>query len=142
MPAEELGGRPPRHLGADLRPPAIGAGTTPPVELGLEEPRPVRPQQLRPQDVAGLPGDESALTGESLATGKRADPPDPVDAPLADRHTTLLAGTTVTRGTGRFVVTATGARTEMGRIAGAAEPAPATPASRQRTPSDEASTLG
>jgi P-type Ca2+ transporter type 2C len=64
--------------------------------------------------------DESALTGESLATGKRADPPDPVDAPLADRHTTLLAGTTVTRGTGRFVVTATGARTEMGRIAGAA----------------------
>ena len=36
----------------------------------------------------------------------------------------MLAGTTVTRGTGRFVVTATGARTEMGRIAGAAAPAP------------------
>ncbi len=64
--------------------------------------------------------DESALTGESLATGKRADPPDPADAPLAERHTSLLAGTTVTRGAGRFVVTATGAGTEMGRIAGAA----------------------
>ena len=64
--------------------------------------------------------DESALTGESLARGKRPDPPDPTDAPLAERRTTLLAGTTVTRGTGRFVVTATGARTEMGRIAGAA----------------------
>jgi Ca2+-transporting ATPase len=64
--------------------------------------------------------DESALTGESLARGKRVDPPDPADSPLAERRTTLLAGTTVTRGTGRFVVTATGARTEMGRIAGAA----------------------
>jgi Ca2+-transporting ATPase len=64
--------------------------------------------------------DESALTGESLPRGKRVDPPDPADAPLAERHTTLLAGTTVTRGAGRFVVTATGARTEMGRIASAA----------------------
>ena len=64
--------------------------------------------------------DESALTGESLPRGKRADPPDPADAPLAERRTWVLAGTTVTRGLGRFVVTATGADTEMGRIAGAA----------------------
>ena len=69
--------------------------------------------------------DESALTGESLATSKRAAPPDPADAPLAERHTSLLAGTTVARGAGRFVVTATGAATEMGRIAGAAGRAPA-----------------
>ena len=69
--------------------------------------------------------DESALTGESLATSKRAAPPDPADAPLAERHTSLLAGTTVARGVGRFVVTATGAATEMGRIAGAAGRAPA-----------------
>jgi Ca2+-transporting ATPase len=65
--------------------------------------------------------DESALTGESLARGKRPDPPDPADAPVAEHRTTVLAGTTVTRGTGGFVVTATGARTEMGRIAGAAD---------------------
>ena len=72
--------------------------------------------------------DESALTGESLATGKRAAPPDGADAPLAERHTSVLAGTTVTRGIGRFVVTATGEATEMGRIAGAAGRA------RARTP--------
>ena len=72
--------------------------------------------------------DESALTGESLATSKRAAPPDRADAPLAERRTSVLAGTTVTRGVGRFVVTATGAATEMGRIAGAAGRA------RARTP--------
>ena len=64
--------------------------------------------------------DESALTGESLARGKRVDPPEAVEAPLAERRTTVLAGTTVARGTGRAVVTATGARTEMGQIASAA----------------------
>jgi Ca2+-transporting ATPase len=64
--------------------------------------------------------DESTLTGESLPSGKRAQPPDPAGAPLAERHTTVLAGTTVARGAGRFVVTATGEATEMGRIAGAA----------------------
>ncbi len=37
----------------------------------------------------------------------------------------LLAGTTVTRGMGRLVATATGPRTEMGRIAGAAARRPA-----------------
>ena len=71
-------------------------------------------------DSTLLQVDESALTGESLATSKRANPPDPADAPLAERRTAVLAGTTVTRGTGRMVVTATGAGTEMGRIAGAA----------------------
>ena len=78
------------------------------------------PADGRVIDGTLLQVDESALTGESLATGKRPAPPDPADAPLAERHTSLLAGTTVTRGAGRFVVTATGEGTEMGRIAGAA----------------------
>jgi P-type Ca2+ transporter type 2C len=64
--------------------------------------------------------DESTLTGESLPRSKRAEPPDPADAPAAERRTTVLAGTTVVRGVGRFVVTATGVATEMGQIAGAA----------------------
>ena len=78
------------------------------------------PADGRLVDSTLLQVDESALTGESLARSKRADPPDPADAPLAERRTTVLAGTTVTRGTGRLVVTATGPRTEMGHIAGAA----------------------
>jgi P-type Ca2+ transporter type 2C len=78
------------------------------------------PADGRLVESALLQIDESALTGESLPAGKAADPPDPNGAPLAERRTTVLAGTTVTRGSGRFVVTATAAQTEMGRIAGAA----------------------
>ena len=78
------------------------------------------PADGRLVDSTLLQVDESALTGESLARSKRADPPDLADAPLAERRTAVLAGTTVTRGIGRMVVTATGARTEMGHIAGAA----------------------
>jgi len=38
------------------------------------------------------------------------------DAPLADRATMVFTGTTVIRGKGRAVVTATGIRTELGRF--------------------------
>ncbi len=60
--------------------------------------------------------EEAALTGESAASVKDAMSPVAVDAPLGDRVTMVFTGTTVTRGKGRAVVTATGARTEIGRI--------------------------
>lgn len=56
-------------------------------------------------DAAALLVDESALTGESV----------PVDK-AAGRHA-VSAGTTIVRGRGRAVVTATGAASAMGRIA-------------------------
>ncbi|HEU4980184.1 MAG TPA: cation-transporting P-type ATPase [Solirubrobacterales bacterium] len=64
--------------------------------------------------------DESPLTGESLPVAKRGEPPAPAEAPLADRPSAVFAGSTVVRGTGRCVVTATGAETEAGLIARAA----------------------
>ncbi|MFS8067131.1 MAG: cation-translocating P-type ATPase [Byssovorax sp.] len=60
--------------------------------------------------------EEAALTGESSASVKDALAPVAVDAPLGDRATMVFTGTTVMRGKGRAVVTATGARTELGRI--------------------------
>jgi P-type Ca2+ transporter type 2C len=60
--------------------------------------------------------EEAALTGESAASVKDAQAPVAVDAPLGDRSTMVFTGTTVMRGKGRAVVTATGARTELGRI--------------------------
>jgi len=60
--------------------------------------------------------EEAALTGESAASVKDAMSPVAVDAPLGDRVTMVFTGTTVMRGKGRAVVTATGARTELGRI--------------------------
>lgn len=68
-------------------------------------------------EAAFLETSESALTGESLPVIKNAAPV-PEDTPLADRHGMLYAGTHVSAGRGRAIVTATGMHSEVGRIAG------------------------
>jgi magnesium-transporting ATPase (P-type) len=59
--------------------------------------------------------EESALTGESVPSDKRAAPV-PSDAGVGDRHGMGYSGTMVAAGRGVGVVTATGAATELGRI--------------------------
>jgi P-type Ca2+ transporter type 2C len=59
---------------------------------------------------------ESALTGESVPVSKGVDPVDGEDVPLGDRTDMVFMNTNVTRGTGQFVVTATGMTTEVGHI--------------------------
>ncbi|HSF61374.1 MAG TPA: cation-transporting P-type ATPase [Gaiellaceae bacterium] len=82
--------------------------------------------------VAGLAVDESALTGESVPTDKLVEPA-PRAAPLAERYSMVYAGSAVTRGRGRAVVTATGSLSELGRIAGltALAKPPSTPLQRR-----------
>jgi Ca2+-transporting ATPase len=76
--------------------------------------------------------DESTLTGESLPVSKRTEPPDAPETPLAERACMLHAGTTVARGRAAIVVTATGAGTELARVAALAErPERATPLQRR-----------
>ena len=66
--------------------------------------------------AAGLEIDESALTGESQAVAKHiAALPDP-NASLGDRLNMTYMNTMLTRGRAEVVVTATGVRTEMGRL--------------------------
>lgn len=60
---------------------------------------------------------ESTLTGESAAVSKDTDPV-PADAALGDRHNMIFSGTAVASGRGKAVITATGAQTEIGKIAG------------------------
>ena len=67
-------------------------------------------------EVASLSAAEAPLTGESEAALKDAAPL-PARTPLAERTNMVFAGTAITRGRGRAVVTATGMRTEMGRVA-------------------------
>ena len=67
--------------------------------------------------AVALEVDESLLTGESTTVAKAAEPV-PAGAALGDRASMLFTGTTVTRGHCRAVVAATGADTELGRIAG------------------------
>jgi Ca2+-transporting ATPase len=61
---------------------------------------------------------EAALTGESLPVSKGTDPVAGGETPLGDRTDMVYMNTNVTRGTGEFVVTATGMATEVGHISG------------------------
>ncbi len=59
---------------------------------------------------------EAALTGESVAVTKTVEPVPDEAAPLGDRRNMAYLGTAVTDGRGLLLVTATGMRTEVGRI--------------------------
>src|SRR5918994_484878 len=61
---------------------------------------------------------EAALTGESLPVSKGVELVTAPDAALGDRTDMVYMNTNVTRGTGTFVVTATGMETEVGHISG------------------------
>lgn len=75
------------------------------------------PADLRLIRNRDLQVDESALTGESVASQKHIEAL-PADTVLADRANLAFAGTLVTYGTAEGVVVATGDATETGRIAG------------------------
>lgn len=76
------------------------------------------PADLRLLEAVALRVDESSLTGESASASKNADTVLEADAELGDRGTMAHAGTLVVAGKGRGVVVATGAATQLGRIAG------------------------
>ncbi len=59
---------------------------------------------------------EAALTGESVPVHKSASAKVAPGASLADRANMIYRGTIVTGGTGRAIITATGANTEIGAI--------------------------
>jgi len=60
---------------------------------------------------------ESALTGEAEAVNKQAILTLPEDAPLGDRLNSVFQGTEVIQGRAKVLVTNTGMRTELGKIA-------------------------
>jgi Ca2+-transporting ATPase len=68
--------------------------------------------------AATLEVDESALTGESAPVPKEIEPVAAADTPLGDRVDMVYMNNSATRGSGEFVVTATGMNTEVGHISG------------------------
>ena len=66
-------------------------------------------------EVNGLHIEEATLTGESVPVDKQESPVER-DAVLGDRRSMAFGGTLVVSGTGKGVVVATGARSELGRI--------------------------
>jgi len=68
-------------------------------------------------EAHNLSVDQAVLTGESAPAGKRADLVVDPDTPVAERNNMVFSSTVATRGRGRVLVTATGPRTELGKIA-------------------------
>jgi Ca2+-transporting ATPase len=68
--------------------------------------------------AATLEIEEAALTGESTPVPKTVDAVAGDDIPLGDRTDMAYMNSTVTRGRGEMVVTATGMSTEVGQISG------------------------
>jgi len=94
-----------------------------PGDLVLVEEGDTIPADARLIEAVALQAAEAALTGESLPVAKDTAAV-AGDAPLGDRQGMVYSGTAATYGRGRAVVTATGMRTEMGRIAGLMQATP------------------
>lgn len=75
------------------------------------------PADARLLRSVSLKSEESALTGESVASDKDALAQIDEKAPLGDRSNMIFSGCSITYGTATAIVTATGMNTEMGKIA-------------------------
>jgi P-type Ca2+ transporter type 2C len=88
-----------------------------PGDVVLVEAGNVVPADGRITVAAALEIEEAALTGESLPVGKTTAPVPGDEVPLGDRTCMAYMNTSVTRGRGEMLVTATGMGTEIGHIA-------------------------
>jgi Ca2+-transporting ATPase len=80
------------------------------------------PADGRILECASLQIEEAALTGESVPVSKMIEQlklDGAKDIPLGDRKNMVYMGSTVVYGRGKAVITATGMKTEMGKIADA-----------------------
>ena len=74
------------------------------------------PADMRLTEAVNLKIEEAALTGESVPSEKRIEAI-PERVPIGDRINMAFASCSVTYGRGRGIVVATGAKSEVGRIA-------------------------
>ena len=101
-------------------------------DIVLLEAGAVVPADARLCAAHALATQEAALTGESLPCDKSPIALADEHAPLADRACMAWKGTLVVRGRGEGIVTATGMRTELGRIASLLRDEPEAPTPLQR----------
>jgi Ca2+-transporting ATPase len=111
---------------------SVPAAALVPGDIILVEEGDTIPADARLFQATALQTAEAALTGESLPVSKDIAAI-AGNVELGDRHNMVFSGTAAVYGHGRAVVTATGMRTQMGRIADLLEKAPAevTPLQRE-----------
>ena len=100
----------------DGRSAIVAASTVVPGDVLVLEAGDVAAADARILLAHGLTTNEAALTGESTPVEKGAEATPP-HTPLAERRDFIFMGTAIATGTGLAEVTATGMRTELGRIA-------------------------
>lgn len=88
-----------------------------PGDVVLLEEGDIVPADLRLFQISSLEINEATLTGEAAPVHKVEHPRDNIEEALGDRANMAFSGCVVTRGRGEGVVVATGARTELGKIA-------------------------
>ena len=76
------------------------------------------PADAKLLDAVGLEVDEASLTGESFPVAKDSAAVVPAEARVNEMPNMVFAGTVITKGRAKALVTATGAATEIGRVAG------------------------
>jgi len=94
---------------------SVDAAELVPGDIVLVEPGDRVPADLRLIEARGISAEEAILTGESVPVDKGSAAVD-AEVSLGDRSSMLFSGTLVAAGTGRGVVVATGAKTQIGRI--------------------------
>ncbi|MCA1972820.1 MAG: cation-translocating P-type ATPase [Caenispirillum sp.] len=117
--------------GGDVR--EVDAAHLVPGDMVLLEAGDRVPADGRVTAAHALEVEEAALTGESHPTAKDTGALATADLPLGDRTNMLFMNTVVSRGRAEMLVTGTGMKTEMGRLAGMIAEAPEseTPLQRQ-----------
>ncbi|KAI0223596.1 hypothetical protein L0F63_003564 [Massospora cicadina] len=101
----------------DGHPGKVATSTLVPGDLVILETGDVVGADLRLVEQFNLAIDEALLTGESVPVDKDVAVIPARDVPVGDRVNLAFSSTTITKGRGRAVVTATGMNTEIGGIA-------------------------
>ncbi len=76
------------------------------------------PADARLLDAVSLEVNEASLTGESFPVSKDANALPPEESRINEQRNMVFAGTVITRGHAKAIVTATGIETELGKVAG------------------------
>jgi Ca2+-transporting ATPase len=95
----------------------IEANKLVPGDIILLEAGTIVPADARLLEVSSLKTEEASLTGESHSVEKKIDAIAGENLVPGDQHNMVFKGTTVSNGSAKAVVTATGMNTEIGKIA-------------------------